>query len=107
MRRFHDPKDGDYSPLSRSSSHESLDSLNISDKMDKNDFGRIMNTVKAIEQEGIHKGQAKTFQLPSLITPLSLYGKRIRYVIFLYGKKKFKFSRLFKKDILFWNMHLF
>jgi lysophospholipase len=62
--------------LSRSSSHDSLDSLNISDKTQE--FGKITNTVRAIEQEGPNKGHSKTFQLPSLITPVSLFGKRIR-----------------------------
>jgi lysophospholipase len=74
VRRFHDPSS--CSPLSRTSSHDSLDSLNISDNT--NDFGKVTNTVKAIEQVGAFKGQAKTFQLPSLITPVSLFGKRIR-----------------------------
>lgn len=81
VRRFHDPGNGsDYPSLSRTSSHDSLDSLNISDKTSTpKEFGTITNTVKAVEQEGPHKGQSKTFQLPSLITPVSLFGKRIRY----------------------------
>ncbi|CAO3657569.1 unnamed protein product [Mucor hiemalis] len=85
VRRFHDPSsgsNGDQPTLSRSSSHDSLDSLSISDKTQE--FGRITNTVRAIEQEGPHKGQSKTFQLPSLITPVSLFGKRIRYSILEY-----------------------
>ncbi|KAI8378619.1 asparaginase-domain-containing protein [Blakeslea trispora] len=84
VRRFHDPQNETDKPvLSRSSSHDSLDSLNISDK-NPSDFGRITNTVKAIEQEGPDKGKTKTFQLPSLITPVSLFGKRIRYSILEY-----------------------
>ncbi|KAF1804265.1 asparaginase-domain-containing protein, partial [Mucor lusitanicus] len=76
VRRFHDPGNGsDYPSLSRTSSHDSLDSLNISDKTSTpKEFGTITNTVKAVEQEGPHKGQSKTFQLPSLITPVSLYS---------------------------------
>ncbi|KAI8364501.1 asparaginase-domain-containing protein [Choanephora cucurbitarum] len=84
VRRFHDPQsDSDKPVLSRSSSHDSLDSLNISDK-NPFDFGSVTNTVKAIEQEGPDKGKTKTFQLPSLITPVSLFGKRIRYSILEY-----------------------
>ncbi|GAN10274.1 60 kDa lysophospholipase-like isoform X2 [Mucor ambiguus] len=87
VRRFHDPGNGsDYPSLSRTSSHDSLDSLNISDKAaTPKEFGTITNTVKAVEQEGPHKGQSKTFQLPSLITPVSLFGKRIRYSILEYA----------------------
>ncbi|KAK4520070.1 uncharacterized protein ATC70_008199 [Mucor velutinosus] len=87
VRRFHDPGNGsDYSSLSRTSSHDSLDSLNISDKASTpKEFGTVTNTVKAIEQQGPHKGQSKTFQLPSLITPVSLFGKRIRYSILEYA----------------------
>ncbi|KAI8080810.1 asparaginase-domain-containing protein [Gilbertella persicaria] len=84
VRRFHDPgNDTDRPTLSRSSSHDSLDSLNISDKT-HHDFGRTTNTVKAIQQDGPDKGKSKTFQLPSLITPVSLFGKRIRYSILEY-----------------------
>jgi lysophospholipase len=52
--------------------------LNISDKTNPKEFGTVTNTVKAVEQDGPQKGQSKTFQLPSLITPVSLFGKRIR-----------------------------
>jgi lysophospholipase len=76
VRRFHDPSSS--GTLSRSSSHDSLDSLNISDKSNIKEFGQVTNTVKAIEQEGTLKGKSKTLQLPSLITPVSLFGKRIR-----------------------------
>ncbi|CAO0802327.1 unnamed protein product [Mucor circinelloides] len=87
VRRFHDPSNGsEYPSLSRTSSHDSLDSLNISDKAaTPKEFGTITNTVKAIEQEGPQKGQTRTFQLPSLITPVSLFGKRIRYSILEYA----------------------
>ncbi|CAO3614776.1 unnamed protein product [Mucor fragilis] len=87
VRRFHDPGNGsDYPSLSRTSSHDSLDSLNISDKASTpKEFGTVTNTVKAVEQQGPHKGQSKTFQLPSLITPVSLFGKRIRYSILEYA----------------------
>ncbi|KAL9548583.1 hypothetical protein MBANPS3_005617 [Mucor bainieri] len=87
VRRFHDPGNGsDYPSLSRTSSHDSLDSLNISDKAaTPKEFGSVTNTVRAIEQEGPTKGQSKTFQLPSLITPVSLFGKRIRYSILEYA----------------------
>ncbi|KAI8992406.1 asparaginase-domain-containing protein [Pilobolus umbonatus] len=89
VQRFHDPKNGpEILSLSRCSSQESLDSLPvhnlIHDRHHKKEFGRINNTVKAIEQEGLLKGQVRTFQLPSLITPVSLYGKRIRYSILEY-----------------------
>jgi lysophospholipase len=36
----------------------------------------VTNTVKAIERDN----KVKVFQLPSLITPVSLFGKRIRFV---------------------------
>ncbi|CEP19649.1 hypothetical protein [Parasitella parasitica] len=86
VRRFHDPSNGSDNPtLSRASSHESLDSLHISDKANTKDFGTVTNTVKAIEQDGPQKGQSRTFQLPSLITPVSLFGKRIRYSILEYA----------------------
>lgn len=79
VRRFHDPTNEDKPALSRCSSHDSLDSLSSSEnKNSKYEYGRITNTVKSIEQEGPHKGQSNTFQLPSLITPVSLFGKRIR-----------------------------
>lgn len=80
MRRFHDPSSNgsEYPSLSRTSSHDSLDSLHISDRPNLKEFGTVTNTVKAIEQEGPQKGHTKTFQLPSLITPVSLFGKRIR-----------------------------
>ncbi|KAI8647158.1 asparaginase-domain-containing protein [Parasitella parasitica] len=86
VRRFHDPSNrSDHSTLSRASSHESLDSLNISDKANSKEFGTVTNTVKAVEQDGPQKGQSRTFQLPSLITPVSLFGKRIRYSILEYA----------------------
>ncbi|KAI9486266.1 MAG: asparaginase-domain-containing protein [Benjaminiella poitrasii] len=85
VRRFHDPTGGSDASgtLSRSSSYDSLDSLHISDNH-LNEFGRITNTVRFVEQEGVKKGQVKTVQLPSLITPISLFGKRIRYSILEY-----------------------
>lgn len=92
VRRFHDPTNEDKPPLSRCSSHDSLDSLNSSEKGNsKYEYGRITNTVRFIEQEGPHRGESNTIQLPSLITPISLYGKRIRYKIFFFfvnGKKE-------------------
>ncbi|KAI8068972.1 asparaginase-domain-containing protein [Thamnidium elegans] len=86
VRRFHDPTNEDKPALSRCSSHDSLDSLNNSEKKSlKHEYGRITNTVRSIEQEGPQKGQSNTFQLPSLITPVSLFGKRIRYSILEYA----------------------
>lgn len=62
--------------LSRSSSSDSLDSLAspTSESAEPRTFGRMKNTVKAIQPDG----KVDTFQLPSLITPVSLFGKRIR-----------------------------
>ncbi|KAG1552253.1 hypothetical protein G6F51_001342 [Rhizopus arrhizus] len=80
VQRFHDPQSSssiNRPGLSRCSSSESLDSLSESKSKE---FGAITNTVKAVEQDG----QIKTFQLPSLITPVSLFGKRIRYSILEY-----------------------
>ncbi|CAO3636165.1 unnamed protein product [Cunninghamella blakesleeana] len=48
-------------------------------------FGQITNTVRYISREkNTKKEELVIQQLPSLITPISLYGKRIRYSILEY-----------------------
>ncbi|CEG68248.1 Putative L-asparaginase [Rhizopus microsporus] len=86
VKRFHDPQGSPtLSGLTRSSSTDSLDSVSASFSNFKvKEFGQVTNTVKAIERKGPEAGQVKTFQLPSLITPVSLFGKRIRYSILEY-----------------------
>lgn len=80
VKRFHDPQGSPtLSGLTRSSSTDSLDSVSASfNNLKVKEFGQVTNTVKAIERKGPEAGQVKTFQLPSLITPVSLFGKRIR-----------------------------
>lgn len=48
--------------------------------MKPKEFGQVTNTVKTVLNDGPNKGQVSTLQLPSLITPTSLFGKRIRQV---------------------------
>ncbi|KAG1141546.1 hypothetical protein G6F37_006955 [Rhizopus arrhizus] len=78
VQRFHDPQtlSESNSSIYRSSSTDSLDSLSTNVFKIK----EVTNTVKAIERDN----KVKVFQLPSLITPVSLFGKRIRYSILEY-----------------------
>ncbi|KAG0776356.1 hypothetical protein G6F22_012625 [Rhizopus arrhizus] len=78
VQRFHDPQtlSESNSSIYRSSSTDSLDSLSTNVFKVK----EVTNTVKAIERDN----KVKVFQLPSLITPVSLFGKRIRYSILEY-----------------------
>ncbi|CAO3703232.1 unnamed protein product [Rhizopus stolonifer] len=82
VQRFHDPQILTNPGLSRSSSSDSLDSLAspTSESAEPRTFGHMKNTVKAMQPDG----KVDTFQLPSLITPVSLFGKRIRYSILEY-----------------------
>ncbi|KAI9277638.1 asparaginase-domain-containing protein [Sporodiniella umbellata] len=83
VQRFHDPQNSPSSSrpgLYRSSSTDSVDSLNSpTSETEPKTFGFLKNTVKTIKS-----GKIDTFQLPSLITPVSLFGKRIRYSILEY-----------------------
>ncbi|KAI8086569.1 asparaginase-domain-containing protein [Halteromyces radiatus] len=102
VQRFHDPRNPyGYSTMSRRSSSDSVDSLQ-SDQSQQQDpltspsppimdssFGQITNTVRSIsrvkdESSSQQKDELIIQQLPSLITPISLYGKRIRYSILEY-----------------------
>ncbi|KAG1463995.1 hypothetical protein G6F46_003195 [Rhizopus delemar] len=78
VQRFHDPQtvSESNSSIYRSSSTDSLDSLSTNVFKAK----EVTNTVKAIGRDN----KVKVFQLPSLITPVSLFGKRIRYSILEY-----------------------
>ncbi|KAI8990970.1 asparaginase-domain-containing protein [Mycotypha africana] len=94
LRRFHDPyNQSDFSStstpsLSRQSSSSCLHDISAYTPAEydlQQDFGKITNTVKAVcQEEGSNKGKVSTLQLPSLITPISLFGKRIRYSILEY-----------------------
>jgi len=48
-----------------------------------------VNTVNMIKQSGPNAIQKVSVQLPSLITPVSLYGKRIRLIVFLASVNSF------------------
>ncbi|ORZ21234.1 asparaginase-domain-containing protein [Absidia repens] len=110
VQRFHDPRNpSGQSTMTRSSSTDSLDSLQ-SDRLRPDNsttaspqqpsspkltpvFGQVTNTVRSITRERTTEPASATTtqeeklviqQLPSLITPISLYGKRIRYSILEY-----------------------
>ncbi|KAI8372952.1 asparaginase-domain-containing protein [Radiomyces spectabilis] len=87
VQRFHDPSNPHgFSNRSRSSSHDSLESLSSREQyiQECDRFGTVTNTVRAVNQEDPEKKDILTFHLPSLITPVSLYGKRIRYSVLEY-----------------------
>ncbi|KAG0164218.1 hypothetical protein DFQ28_000912 [Apophysomyces sp. BC1034] len=81
VERFHDSRSSQgLNGRSRSSSSDSLDSLQSEPKDEPSKFGRITNTVRITDCDK----ETNIVQLPSLITPVSLYGKRIRYSILEY-----------------------
>ncbi|CAO3587890.1 unnamed protein product [Absidia cylindrospora] len=110
VQRFHYPRNpSGYSTMTQSTSTDSLDSLQ-SDRLRPDNsttaspqppsspnivpvFGQVTNTVRSITRERTTESPSTTTtqkeelviqQLPSLITPVSLYGKRIRYSILEY-----------------------
>ncbi|CAO3589422.1 unnamed protein product [Absidia cylindrospora] len=109
VQRFHNPRNPyGHSTMTRSSSTDSLDSLQSERLRSDNSttaspqppsspniapaFGQVTNTVRSITRERTTEPPSTTpqkeeliiQQLPSLITPISLYGKRIRYSILEY-----------------------
>ncbi|KAI9030190.1 asparaginase-domain-containing protein [Phycomyces nitens] len=82
--RFHDQKkDQGSGSLSRSSSSDSLDSLHL-ETNEPTPTLDVTNPVRIVSSSGPSAGKETIIQLPSLITPVSLYGKRIRYSILEY-----------------------
>ncbi|KAI7885126.1 asparaginase-domain-containing protein [Lichtheimia hyalospora FSU 10163] len=92
--QFHDPF---HNPNSRSSTPDSGRSSRSSSPTRSNSptrsssptmmdnghryaFGSVTNSVRTMDEQGVETKQ----ELPSLITPISLYGKRIRYSILEY-----------------------
>lgn len=96
VARFHDPHDpqglqyrsrsnsaenlADVLKASALSSSKSADSIPDGVSSTPGSPRQKMNTVNMISYAGPAVNQKLSLQLPSLITPVSLYGKRIRFV---------------------------
>ncbi|CAM0136054.1 hypothetical protein VKS41_005562 [Umbelopsis sp. WA50703] len=100
VARFHDPHDPQgLQHRSRSNSEDNISDLLKASVLSKNSTAdgvaesaaftpgsprQRMNAVNMISYNGPNVGDKVSLQLPSLITPVSLYGKRIRYSILEY-----------------------
>jgi lysophospholipase len=96
VARFHDPHDPQgLQHRSRSNSEDNISDLLKASVLSKNSTAdgvaesaaftpgsprQRMNAVNMISYNGPNVGDKVSLQLPSLITPVSLYGKRIRFV---------------------------
>lgn len=96
VARFHDPHDPQgLQHRSRNNSEDNLADILKASNLSKNSTTdgvpestaftsktprQRMNAVNMISYNGPNIGDKVSLQLPSLITPVSLYGKRIRYV---------------------------
>ncbi|KAI9313557.1 asparaginase-domain-containing protein [Dichotomocladium elegans] len=76
--QFHDPT---HNPYSRASSPDFFDGRTQKEEKEKRySFGTMTNVVRTVDDKNVQTCR----ELPSLITPVSLYGKRIRYSILEY-----------------------
>lgn len=96
VARFHDPHDPQgLQHRSRNNSEDNLSEILKASVLSKNSTTdnapesaafssksprQRMNAVNMISYNGPNIGDKVSLQLPSLITPVSLYGKRIRYI---------------------------
>lgn len=101
VQRFHDPETITSGVgLSRSSSVESLDSLPTSNGT-RREVIQSINTVRTKIKEDDTE-QVKTLQLPSLITPVSLFGKKIRF-----EDRERAFFFFFEKKLMIYTWQIF
>lgn len=125
VARFHDPHDPQGQQYrSRSNSAENLADVLKSSVLSNSKSTEFfpdgtstspssprqkMNTVNMIPQEGPTANQKLSLQLPSLITPVSLYGKRIRSANTAYFcptvRARSRLLMLTPLDTRYWNMN--